>query len=475
MKRLAPAALIIAVFASLLPWISRASQNKTSAPKPAAVSAAASASAKKPSASKPATVSTAASASKKKQSASKPPATSAAARAKAMAQITRDMEKPWTLHNPEALVPFFELLYRAQNGGAVHVMQFGDSHTASDDWVNSMREPAQKRFGNGGPGFIFAGSPYRGYRRYDAHGSNSKDWQTTGTALLPGDWRNGLGVSIQANSVNETAILTAAGEKTELYYLRTAAGGAATLELDGATIERAVEAGEEGLGIWKRATSPGSHRYVVRTKSQAPVRLLGWTVDNRAGITWETLGINGAQADIINGWNDPLFLALMERRSPALIVLAYGTNEAMSKNFDPAVYRAAFRNAVRKIRRAAPVASILVVGPPDCYFRRGNGWAPYPFLNDVIEIQQQVAAEERCAFWDWRERMGGPGSKKQWVASGLAQDDHVHFTVPGYHMIGKALFTDIFRLYDMFLRIRKEIYEQPREDREGAAGSDQQP
>jgi lysophospholipase L1-like esterase len=437
MRRFALAALIVGLSALLLPWMARASQKKPSAPKP--------------------------------------PAVSATARAKATAQVTRNMEKEWILHNPEALVTFFEQIYRAKDGGAVHVMQFGDSHTASDDWVNSMREPAQERFGNGGPGFIFAGSPYRGYRRYDARGSNSKDWQTIGTALSPVDLRNGLGVSIQTNRAGEEAVLTAAGEKTELYYLRTATGGAAAVELDGAAAERAVEAGEEGLGVWTRKTSPEPHRYVVRTRIQAPVRLLGWAVDNPSGITWETLGINGAQADIINGWNDPLFQALMERRAPALIILAYGTNEALSRKFDPAEYRAAFRNAVKKMRRAVPTASILIVGPPDCFVRRSNGLAPFPNMNDVIKIQQQVAAEERCAFWDWRARMGGPGSKKQWVASGFAQGDYVHFTAPGYHMIGKALFADIFRLYDMFLKIREEIYEQPREDREGAADSDQQP
>jgi lysophospholipase L1-like esterase len=212
----------------------------------------------------------------------------------------------------------------------------------------------------------------------------------------------------------------------------------------------------------------------VRTKSQSPVRLLGWSLDNQAGITWETMGINGAQASIINGWNEPLFLSLMERRSPALIVLAYGTNEALNKKFDPVEYRATFRNAVRKMRRAAPTASILIVGPPDCSIKRGNSLTPYPFLNDVIKIQQQVAAEERCAFWDWRARMGGQGSKKQWVTAGLAQTDYAHFTVAGYQMIGKALFTDIFRLYDIFLKIRKEINEQPRENSESTASRDRQ-
>src|SRR5262249_30097197 len=66
------------------------------------------------------------------------------------------------------LVPSFELLYQASRSKkAVHVLQYGDSHTAGDDLPNTLREQFQARFGNGGPGFSLAGRPFRGYRRYD--------------------------------------------------------------------------------------------------------------------------------------------------------------------------------------------------------------------------------------------------------------------------------------------------------------------
>jgi hypothetical protein len=124
-----------------------------------------------------------------------------------------------SFENPQALSGFFDALKQSQATGApVHVLQFGDSHTASDDWVNAMRIPAQANFGDGGPGFIQAGSPYRGYRRYDASGHNSPGWKTEGTMALGGDPNQGLsGVSISTRLRGQTVTLKASGELLEVF------------------------------------------------------------------------------------------------------------------------------------------------------------------------------------------------------------------------------------------------------------------
>ena len=53
-------------------------------------------------------------------------------------------------------------------------------------------------------------------------------------------------------------------------------------------------------------------------------------MENRRGLTFETLGINGAQANVISGWNEAVWAAEVAARNPALVILAYGTNEANS-------------------------------------------------------------------------------------------------------------------------------------------------
>lgn len=398
---------------------------------------------------------------------------SAAQRAAAVDEVTHDLASPLAFDNPAGLIAFFESLYQArQHPAPVHVLQFGDSHTASDDWVNSMRQLAQAKFGDGGPGFVYPGSPFRGYRRYDARGSNSYNWHTDGTNQSPGDGHVGFGIGIETERPGQTVTLDAMGARASLYYVQGAGGGVMDLSVDGYDSTEVVASGDSGLGIWTHDAGAGPTHYMVRTASSAPVRILGWSVDNPTGITWETMGINGAQVGIMNGWDDPLFASLMAARAPALVLLVYGTNEALTRNFSVDEYRETLRNVIRKVRRATPVASILVVGPPDCYLRRRRSLVPFPWLDQVIDIQRRVAMEQGCAFWDWRERMGGAGSKQQWVVSGYAQADYVHFTGAGYDLLGKALFSDLMLQYQTFLKVREEPQnEQPGQDRGSSEGS----
>ena len=398
---------------------------------------------------------------------------SAAERARAVDEVTHDLASPLAFVNPAGLVAFFETLYEAQrHPAAVHVLQFGDSHTASDDWVNAMRQLAQAKFGDGGPGFVFPGSPFRGYRRYDARGANSRWWHTDGTVASPGDGRVGFGIGIETSRPGQVVTLEAAGTRTTLYYLQEAGGGPVNVTVDGSADAELTTSGDSPLGVWNYDAGNGPTQYTLRTVSRAPVRVFGWALDNPTGITWETMGINGAQVGIVNGWDEGLFDGLIASRAPALVILAYGTNEALGRRFSPEEYEATFRGAIRKVRRATPVASILVVGPPDCYLRRRRALGPFPWLDQVIEIQRRVAMEEGCAFWDWRQRMGGAGSKQRWVLSGYAQTDYVHFTGAGYALLGKALFSDLMLQYETFVKVREEpANEQPAENSGNSEGS----
>ncbi len=78
----------------------------------------------------------------------------------ARAEIARRVEAAGSsFENPEELEPFFEALPKNQT---VHILQFGDSHTASDDWVNSMRTILQAKIRRRGTGFYPGGQPVPG-------------------------------------------------------------------------------------------------------------------------------------------------------------------------------------------------------------------------------------------------------------------------------------------------------------------------
>jgi lysophospholipase L1-like esterase len=363
-----------------------------------------------------------------------------------------------TLEGAGALVPFFEQASRPAENTALHILHYGDSHTASDDWADELRQALQRKFGVGGPGFTLAGHPFAGYRRFDSHGSNSRGWYTDGLVGRPGDGIYGLsGVSLTAQSTGETVSLVAGAEQIELHYLQQPGGGQLQFTVDNEPVDTIDTAGDIAPGIYRYTPAPGSHEYKVTTTSDAPVRLFGWVAQNHSGITYETLGINGAKVDTALGWNPEVLAGEIESRDPALIVVAYGTNEALSRSWTADAYRSEFTELIHRLRTDAPVASILVVGPPDCLFRSRGRRLPFPNLDEVIEIQRQVALQNGCAFWDWRMRMGGPGSVNQWVQAGLSQGDYVHFTGAGYRLVGDMLLEELMSQYSRFLAARAEV------------------
>ncbi|HTS75707.1 MAG TPA: SGNH/GDSL hydrolase family protein [Bryobacteraceae bacterium] len=394
------------------------------------------------------------------------PKVSASARAEAhegvYMKVASGAEIP--VENAAALVPFFELLYRHQKGeipGPVRILHYGDSHTAADEWTGDLREKFQEKFGDGGSGYSFAGRPWNGYRREDVRTGSTRGWHTDGLVGRPGDGVYGLGgVSMTTRSPHEAVYLLADGEQFELFYLQQPGGGSLQIYDNGTPIEIVSTDGEEQPGYYRYETTPGQHRLEAETLNRAPVRLFGWTAENSTGVTYETLGINGAQASIMLDWNEPVLKSNIERRNPALIVLAYGTNEAGRRDLTVESYEEMFRGLIGRIREAAPAATILVIGPPDRYLHTRKGWREMDKVDLIIEAQRQAAIASGCAFWDLRAKMGGKGSMQQWVTAGMAQYDHVHFTGTGYKVLGDAVFRDLMSQYDIFLKARADVAAQ---------------
>ena len=196
--------------------------------------------------------------------------------------------------------------------------------------------------------------------------------------------------------------------------------------------------------------TPGEHHYMFKTVNSSPVRLFGTVVQNKSGVTWESMGINGAQAAMLADWDEKILAAHLAKRNPALIVLAYGTNEANNPNFDPKEYAAGLRKVLTRLRKGAPLSSILLVGPPDCRLRSQQN------LDSVIDVQIAVAHQMGAAFWHWRDHMGGANSMGHWVACGLAQGDYIHLTTSGYQLVGRTLAEELLIQYQRFINARME-------------------
>ncbi len=447
MKQLAQFAFIAALFAALLvpgahPQASRA---KKSAPAKAKASKAK------------------AKTKAKSKAKAKVAAVPKAAKLNAQEFVTRSLEAGVAIpvDNPAALVPFFEQLYRHQRGelpGPVRALQYGDSHTAADELSGELRSLFQASFGNGGSGFSFAGKPWNSYRRRDVKSGSTNGWHTDGLVARTGDGIYGLGgVSMTATAPRESVFIEADASDFELFYYQQPGGGSVQLYDTGAPLDLISTGGDARAGYYRLAAAPGPHRFELETLGKDPVRLFGWVAENPTGITYETFGINGAQATTVAQWEPATLRDNLAHRNPDLIVLAYGTNEAGSSQWTLEKYQQMFMGLLQEFREAAPTASILVLGPPDRAQRVKRQWQTMSRIGIIAEAQRRAALLMGCAFVDLRAEMGGSGAMQQWVNAGQAQADHVHFTASGYRLLGDAVYTDIMSQYGAFLKARSEI------------------
>lgn len=133
----------------------------------------------------------------------------------------------------------------------------------------------------------------------------------------------------------------------------------------------------------------------------------------------------------------------IQNAQPDLVILSFGSNESAGM-VDKDKYRKNLEQFVREVHQRAPSASIMIAGPTDgdCIDAKRRG-QPLPHLQEVIEVQRQVAAEYGLDFYDQRAAMGGPGSINQWRSGGLAGPDKLHFTRKGYQALSRLMFDHV--------------------------------
>ena len=364
------------------------------------------------------------------------------------------------------LAPFFAALEASETGAAaepVVIVQLGDSHSASDFLSGALRDLFQERFGAAGRGMLPPGVAYSYARPEFAEVAESEGWRRAGS--LSGAGPFGIaGVLQQSAQAGARMTLTETEppgfDRAFFEVLRQPGAGALRLRVDGGAIhEFATDAPAIGPH-WIEFDAPrGSHALQLTAADERPVTVLAWGTQRRQrGIIYENLGVSGATIGVIGHWHAGTVAAELRRRAPALIVVAYGTNEAAAPPAGLTGYAERFAARVGQLSAASPQSAILVIGPPDVSRRAHGGhgecraWTTPPGLAIVREAQRAAAARHGWYFWDWQEAMGGTCASDRWarLEPPLAAPDHVHLRPEGYRASAHILFAvlmDGYRRY----------------------------
>ena len=384
------------------------------------------------------------------------------------------------IHDPtgDALDAFYQALANVEQDSEepsiARIAFFGDSHTAGDITTGHLRRRLQERFGDGGHGFIAAGRPWRYYRHWDIENGETGRWNAyrirhrRGGVTEGADEQLGLaGLAVETDRTGSSVWVKTStrgpvghtASNFELFYLAQPRGGRMEVSLDGAAVARLSTRAPEATPVYYLfRTEDGPHEVRVQARGRGLVRLFGVVVVREGpGVVLDTLGINGARVMTMLAWDQELLAEHVAQRSPDLVVMWYGTNEVGDDWYTIEQYEQWVIDALSALRRAAPGASCLFVGPPDMgrisLSDEAETLATPMRLLQIMAAQRDAADLVGCAHFSTFDAMGGRDAIAAWADATppLAGRDGIHLTRPGYESLGDALYGALIDGYEQYL------------------------
>jgi lysophospholipase L1-like esterase len=335
------------------------------------------------------------------------------------------------------------------------ILHYGDSPTTADSITADVRRLLQARFGDAGHGFLLIANPWAWY------GHNGVTLKASGWKIEPAsqaraaDGIHGLGgVSFRGEAGATSSVTLPDDQHTSaiVYYLKQPGGG--TFEvLSGASVLAEINtAGETKEPAFEETAFPPGTQTIELRVTSGSVRLFGYRFDkDQPGVQYSSLGINGAQVQmILRAFENGQWAAALQHEAPDLVVLNYGTNESIYPAYIEKQYPDELRTVIRRIRAALPHTSILVMSPMDRGVMEAGEIVTPPVLETLIGVQERIAAETGCAFFNTYQAMGGAGTMGRWYHEQprLVSADFMHPLPQGAAKVGKLFADALVKAYE---------------------------
>lgn len=362
----------------------------------------------------------------------------------------------------EQMAPFYQKLARLARGRAqdhVRILMYGDSNLTRDDISGELRRTLQKRWGDGGHGYIGVGKPWSWYIHNDVrHGAAPDAWKVYSMSTdQVADHLYGFG-GLAAQNIVEKArawVSTAdagapvgkSASRVSVIYLERPGHGAFHVSVDGKELARVDSHAAEVHAAVRRFELPdAAHRVELRSEADI-VRLLGVVLEReKPGVVVDSVGIGGVNVELLARGDRALTLETLRMRKQDLVILLTGATEP-----DSSGHVAATKELVARHKEALPDAPFLIMSPPD--LAGGTIANPMPSVRiEQIDKQKRRAAEETGAmFWDFRGAMGGRLSIVRFAERKMAWNDFIHLTGSGGRYMGRRLAYALVRDFSRYL------------------------
>lgn len=329
-------------------------------------------------------------------------------------------------------LPSFYAALRESGERKVRVMHYGDSQIEEDRMTMQIREQLQKQYGGHGVGLmpLLQTIPTRTTRQ---------ELRMNGRLIGPS----------QAQQ----------GPKRYLVY-----GFRRDQRADGrygamgqvAWMNDSLVSGSEDLIAMCKPQSASAHYDEWRIFADTSIRyttsgdtvhlmgrgaVYGLSQESRTGVIVDNIPMRGCLGMVFTKMDSAQLRDFYRSENVRLIILQFGGN-AIPSNEKPETIRGfvqGYRDQIHFLRKCAPDADILFIGPSDMMRMVDGEWQTYPMVPYMDRLLRKMAMEEEIAYFSLYQWMGGAGSMLRWQEAGLAGSDGVHFYRSGARKAGNAV------------------------------------
>jgi lysophospholipase L1-like esterase len=182
------------------------------------------------------------------------------------------------------------------------------------------------------------------------------------------------------------------------------------------------------------------HRFVVTNLEARRVQLLGVSLERAVpGVVVDAFGITGVTYFHLARMDEPVTRAMLKARPYDLLLFLIGTNFWRFEQNPQAAGQ-----VIQLHRSVQPGIPIVIMSPPD-HVKSKYATHSDPRVVKVARQLRDIAHAQGCAFWDFRQAMGGDGSMRTFYWKGLGGPDFYHLTHRGAEFMGERLAQALLR------------------------------
>ncbi|MCK9613707.1 MAG: LysM peptidoglycan-binding domain-containing protein [Bacteroidales bacterium] len=347
------------------------------------------------------------------------------------------------------------------------ILHIGDSHIQADIPSGYIRERLQEVLGYGGRGLIFPYKAAATHAAYDYKTSCTGKWDYNksihrdikydmgliGATVYTNDSNASFKITFREGFIREnfTLIKIYCKQDSLSFDLKVKTNqGTSPVHIDC----NDVNSGKPYVSFQISNATDTLEVFVNKTeKKQTFFECYGLMIESNddKGILYCSTGINGAGYRSLLRQN--AFGQQLTELQPDLVIIDFGANDFYRGAYNDKDMEANLVKIIDIIQNASPETSILISNAQNIYARRKYN---VPQCKDFMEMTKRVAGYRNCAFYDYYNVSGGNLSMNKWLKYGLARNDKVHLSAPGYYIRGELYLNAILNSYACWLQNQEE-------------------